>query len=48
MNRKRREGGKGGGGEEADDFCGAIKYFKHTLMGHEKLLNNFDGSQKIN
>ena len=32
-----------GGGGEAEGFCGAMRYFRHILMGHEKFFKIFDG-----
>ena len=38
-------GGKGGGGQRV--FVGAMKYFRHILMGHEIFFKIFDGSRNI-
>ena len=38
-------GGKGGGGQRV--FVGAMKYFRHILMGHEIFFKIFDGPQII-
>ena len=34
-------------GGEQEDFAEIMKYFRHILMGHKKLLKIFDGPQNI-
>ena len=36
---------KGGGGQRV--FVGAMKYFRHILMGHEIFFKIFDGRRNI-
>lgn len=36
-----------GGRREPRVFVGVMKYFMHILMGHEKFLKVFDGSQNF-
>ena len=38
---------RGVGGGEQRVFVGAMKYFRHILMGHEVFFKIFDGPQNI-